>query len=127
MLKKQQDTLRKTQSDLLKEVVVHGMQEKKAVSITVLDLRHVNHAVADFFVICTGNSETQISAIVDSIEEQVYKQLGESPFKKDQGVTGKGWLLLDYFDVVAHVFQKDKRDFYALEELWGDAQIMQIH
>ena len=112
-------------SEKLSDVVVQGMQEKKAKDIVVMDLRNVKSAIADFFVICTGNSDTQIEAIADSIDEQVYKQLQENPWHIE-GKTNKEWMLIDYVNVVAHIFKKDKRDFFALENLWGDAVVQHI-
>lgn len=109
----------------LNDLVVQGMAEKKAHDIVVLDLRNVKNAVADYFIICSGNSDTQIDAICDSVEEFVYKASKQSPWKKE-GKQNKEWILLDYIDVVAHIFKKDKRDFYSLEELWGDAVITPV-
>lgn len=107
-------------SEILSRCVVQGMQEKKAEDIVVLDLRGFKSAVTDYFVICSGNSDTQVDAIMLSIEEQVYKSLNEDVWHKE-GKNNKEWILLDYVDVVAHVFKKDRRAFYALEDLWGDA------
>ncbi len=112
-------------SEKLCEVVVKGMQEKKATNIVVMDLRKIKNAVADFFVICSGNSDKQLDAITDSIDAEVFKSLKENPWHTE-GKNNKEWMLLDYFDVVAHVFRKDKREFYALERLWGDADILEI-
>lgn len=112
-------------SDKLCQIVVKGMQEKKAEDIVVLDLRDVNNAVSDFFVICSGNSDTQIDAITESIEEEVQKVEKENPWHKE-GLNNKSWVLIDYVDVVAHVFNKDEREFYNLESLWGDAKIKEI-
>lgn len=112
-------------SEKLSEVVVRGMQEKKASDIVVMDLRKVKNAVADFFVLCSGSSDTQLDAIADSVDEQVYKELKENPWHQE-GKSTKEWMLIDYVDVVAHIFKKDKRQFYALEELWGDAKIHEI-
>ncbi|WOK05222.1 ribosome silencing factor [Imperialibacter roseus] len=109
----------------LNDLVVQGMAEKKAHDIVVLDLRNVKNAVADYFIICSGNSDTQIDAICDSVEEFVFKASKQSPWKKE-GKQNKEWILLDYIDVVAHIFKKDKRDFYSLEELWGDAVITPV-
>lgn len=109
----------------LSELVVKGMQEKKAVDIVVLDLRHIKNAIADFFIICSGNSDTHVDAITDSVEEEIYKQINHDPWQKE-GKENKEWILLDYVDVVAHIFKKDRRAFYALEELWGDAQISYV-
>lgn len=112
-------------SEKLSEVIVKGMQEKKATDIVVMDLRKVKNAVADFFVVCSGNSDKQLDAISDSIDEEVFKALKENPWHIE-GKNNKEWMLLDYIDVVAHVFRKDKRGFYALEKLWGDADITEI-
>jgi ribosome-associated protein len=112
-------------SEKLSETIVKGMQEKKATDIVVLDLRKVKNAVADFFVICSGNSDKQLDAIADSVDDEVYKALKENPWHTE-GKNNKEWMLLDYIDVVAHVFRKDRRDFYALERLWGDADITEI-
>lgn len=112
-------------SEKLSEVIVKGMQEKKATDIVVMDLRKVKNAVADFFVVCSGNSDKQLDAISDSIDQEVFKALKENPWHIE-GKNNKEWMLLDYIDVVAHVFRKDKRGFYALEKLWGDADITEI-
>lgn len=112
-------------SEKLSEVVVRGMQEKKASDIVIMDLRDVKNAVADYFILCSGNSDTQIDAIADSVDEQVYKELSQNPWHTE-GKNNKEWLLIDYVDVVAHIFKKDKREFYSLEELWGDAKIISV-
>lgn len=112
-------------SEKLSEIVVKGMQEKKASDIVILDLRDVKNAIADFFVICSGNSDTQLDAIADSIDQQVSKELQQNPWHQE-GKNTKEWMLMDYVDVVAHIFKKDKRQFYSLEELWGDAKIESV-
>jgi ribosome-associated protein len=112
-------------SETLSGVIVKGMQEKKASDIVVMDLRKIKNAVADFFVICSGNSDKQLDAISDSIDAEVYKKLQENPWHTE-GKNNKEWMLLDYINVVAHVFRKDRREFYALERLWGDADITEI-
>lgn len=112
-------------SEELCQLVVKGMQEKKAVDIVVMDLREVKNAIADYFVICSGNSDTQLDAIADSIDEEVYKVSGTNPWHQE-GKLNREWILLDYVDVVAHVFKKDRRAFYDLEQLWGDAEIRLI-
>ncbi|MEQ8552432.1 MAG: ribosome silencing factor [Cyclobacteriaceae bacterium] len=114
-----------TDSETLSEFVVQGMLEKKASDVVVLDLRDIKHAVADYFIICSGSSDTQIDAISDSIEEQVFKLSKEWPWKVE-GKQNKEWVLIDYVNVVAHVFNKDKRSFYGLEELWGDAKVSTV-
>ena len=101
------------------------MQEKKADDIVVLDLRHVPNSIADFFVICSGTSDTQVSAISESIEEFVLNSDQQDPWHKE-GQGNNEWVLLDYVDVVAHVFKNERRSFYALEDLWGDAIVTKI-
>lgn len=113
------------ESERLGELVVKGMQEKKASDIVMMDLRKISNAVADFFVICSGNSDTQLDAIADSIEEEVYKALNIDPWQKE-GRENREWILLDYADVVVHIFKKDRREFYSLEKLWGDAKVTEI-
>lgn len=112
-------------ADKLAELVVKGMQEKKAVDIVVLNLKNIKNAVADYFIICSGSSDTQVDAITDSIEEEIHKSSQQGPWHKE-GKEHKEWILLDYVDVVAHVFKKDRRAFYALEELWGDALVTYV-
>ena len=112
-------------SEKLSSTIVKGMQEKKAIDIVLMDLRKVKNAVADFFVICSGSSDKQLDAIADSIDEQVYKNLNENPWHVE-GKNNKEWMILDYTNVVAHIFRKDRRTFYALEKLWGDAEITEI-
>jgi ribosome-associated protein len=112
-------------SEKLSEIIVKGMQEKKAIDIVIMDLRKVKNAVADFFVICSGNSDKQLDAIADSVDQEVYKAFSENPWHTE-GKNNKEWMLLDYINVVAHVFRKDRREFYALERLWGDADIREV-
>lgn len=112
-------------SQKLSKLIVKGMQEKKANNIVLMDLRKVKNAVADFFVICSGNSDKQLDAIADSVDAEVYKGLEENPWHVE-GKNNKEWMILDYTNVVAHIFRKDRRSFYALEKLWGDAEITEI-
>ena len=120
-----QKIVKEVTSDVLSSWVVEGMLEKKAMDIVLMDLREVKHAIADFFVICSGNSDTQIDAISESIEKEIHKRSKQNPWKRE-GQQNREWILLDYVDVVAHVFNKEKRTFYGLEELWGDAKITEI-
>jgi ribosome-associated protein len=112
-------------SKTLCDAIGKGMQEKKAIDILVMDLRKVKNAVADFFVICSGGSDKQLDAIADSVDEEVFKTVKENPWHIE-GKNNKEWMLLDYFDVVAHIFKKEKREFFALEKLWGDAEMTEI-
>jgi ribosome-associated protein len=109
----------------LKDLIVLGMKEKKAEDIVVIDLRSHENAIADFFVLCSGNSDTHVGAIADSIDEVVYKQSKENPGHKEGFATGE-WILLDYIDVVAHIFRSDKRKHFGLEDLWGDLRLEHI-
>ena len=112
-------------SEKLTKAIVKGMQEKKATEIVVMDLREVKNAVADFFVICSGNSDKQLEAISDSVDEEVHKALKEKPWHTE-GKNNKEWMILDYISVVTHIFRRDRRQFYSLEKLWGDAEITEI-
>jgi ribosome-associated protein len=113
-------------AEALSKVIVRGMEEKKASDILVMDLRKIKNSVTDFFVICSGNSDTQLDAISKSIEEEVHKA-GENPAWKVEGKANGKWILMDYVNVVAHIFLKDQREFYGLEELWGDAKTTRIN
>lgn len=108
------------QALVLAQCVAQGMYEKKAENIRILDMRDVKGASADYFVISNAESDKQVEAIADSAEEETIKVLNEKPWHSE-GFENLEWVLLDYIDVVAHVFQTEKREFYALEELWGDA------
>ena len=118
-------TLVRQDSDTLAEVVVRGMQERKGTDIVVLNLKELKNAVADYFVICSASSDTQLDALARSVEEEVEKLTGQNP-GQTEGRTNREWVLLDYVDVVVHVFLRDRRQFYALEELWGDAEFTYI-
>ncbi|MCF6352768.1 MAG: ribosome silencing factor [Cyclobacteriaceae bacterium] len=112
-------------SDKLSQLIVKGMQEKKAANIRVLDLRKVKNAVADFFVVCTGNSDTHIEGISESVIDEVFKISKQTPWHKE-GNNNKSWVLLDYVDVVSHIFSNDSRIFYGIEDLWADAEITEV-
>ncbi len=113
--------LQDNDSQVLCDTIVEGMQENKAKDIVVLDLREIENAVCDFFVICSGDSSTQVDGISSSVVRHTRKELSEKPW----AVEGKGnreWVLMDYVSVVAHVFYKETRSFYDLEDLWADAK-----
>ncbi len=101
------------------DAIVSGILEKKGQDIVSLNLAKINSTVCDYFVICHGNSRTHAAAIADSIEEEVLKILGVKPSRREGYVNGE-WILLDYLDVVAHVFQQPVRHHFQLEELWAD-------
>lgn len=108
-------------SQVLCNSIVEGMQENKAKDIVVLDLREVTNAVTDFFVICSGESTTQVDGINNSVLRHTRKELQERPWHQE-GKENSEWILLDYVNVVAHIFYKDSRGFYDLEDLWADAK-----
>ncbi len=115
MAKKKQN-----QTDTLVKQIVEGIREKKGKDIVCLDMRELKNAVSDFFIVCHGDSDRQTKAIADSIEEFALKQAGEKPWHVEGTQTGS-WILLDYVNVVAHVFTGEAREFYHLEKLWADA------
>lgn len=121
-------TKKKKEIDLaaiLADAVVKGIQEKKGENIVVMDLRALPNAVCDIFVIANAESTTQVSAIADSVEDTVRKEIGENPWHSE-GYTNAQWILLDYVNVVVHIFQPEFRDFYAIEKLWADANMKWI-
>lgn len=103
-------------------IIVAGMEEKKAHEIVVMDLTDIESRATDYFVICHGQSDTQVSAIAKSVEDEVKKAVNERPWQKE-GYTNNEWVLLDYVDVVVHVFLEEQRTFFGLEDLWGDAKV----
>lgn len=110
------------ESAYLSELAIYGMQEKKGNEIVRLDLRNVFSSVSDYFVICHADSATQVKAIANSVEDEIFKATHEEPWRKE-GLEYGEWILLDYIDVVVHIFRTDKREFYGVEDLWGDADI----
>lgn len=105
----------------LVELIVEGMQEKRGLDIVSIDLTKSEGASANYFVICHGQSDRQAESIAKSVEDYVFKEIGLWPYHSE-GYENKEWILLDYFDVVAHIFIDSKRQFFAIEELWADAQ-----
>jgi ribosome-associated protein len=110
---------------ILLDEIVHGIENVKGEDIQVLDLTEIDNTPCDYFVICSGNSNTQVSAIVGSVQKNVSKLLKEKPFHTE-GSDLAEWVLIDYVNVVVHVFQKQIREYYNIEELWGDAKTTQI-
>ncbi|WP_257670184.1 ribosome silencing factor [Parapedobacter tibetensis] len=106
----------------LSEVVIQGMQERKGNEIVRLDLRNIHSSVSDYFVICHADSSTQVNSLAKSVEEEVYKALQQEPWRKE-GLAHGEWILLDFVDVVVHIFKTDKRKYYGIEDLWGDAEL----
>ena len=112
-------------TDLLITQIIKGIEEVKGQDIEILDLREIENTVCDYFIICNGTSNTQVNAIVNSIQKTVSKSLKEKPWHVE-GSNNAEWVLLDYVHVVIHVFQKHIREFYDIEGLWGDAKSVKI-
>ncbi|AFR35248.1 ribosome silencing factor [Riemerella anatipestifer] len=107
------------------DTIIRAIQDTKGEDIQVLNLTKIENAVADYFVICSGNSNTQVSAIAGNIEKTVRNELKERPWHTE-GAENALWVLVDYVSVVVHVFQKHIREYYEIEELWGDAEVKKI-
>ena len=118
-------TKNKISTDVLLTNVIKGIEEVKGSDITILDLREIDSAVCDYFVITNGNSNTQVNAIVNSIQKIVSKEIKDKPWHVEGSDNGE-WILMDYVTIVVHVFQKHIREYYNIEDLWGDAKITVI-
>ena len=105
--------------------ITEGIQEKKGKNIVIADLSSIDDTICNYFVICQGNSPSQVSAIVDSIKEFTRKGADSKPYAID-GLRNAEWVAMDYADVLVHVFLPETRDFYNLEHLWADAKLIQI-
>ncbi|HET6992285.1 MAG TPA: ribosome silencing factor [Bacteroidia bacterium] len=103
------------------KAIVNAIEEKKGNDIVCLDLRNIENRVCDYFIICDGNSTTQIEAIAGSVEFLVKRDLGERPYRSE-GYENKTWILIDYVNVIVHIFDKETRYFYNLESLWADGE-----
>ncbi|MGB0146362.1 MAG: ribosome silencing factor [Flavobacteriaceae bacterium] len=112
-------------ADQIVAEIIKGMEEVKAQEIQILDLRSIENTVCDYFVICSGTSNTQVNAIVNSVQKIVSKSLKEKPWHIE-GSDNAEWVLMDYVHVVVHVFQKHIREFYDIEGLWGDAKSVSV-
>ena len=113
-----------TANDLINQILT-GIEDFKGVDIQLLDLREIENTVCSYFIICNGTSNTHVSAIVNSVQKTVSKQIQEKPYHTE-GSENAEWVLIDYVDVVVHVFQKHIRDYYNIEGLWGDAKTTEI-
>ncbi|MDO7170702.1 ribosome silencing factor [Mariniflexile sp. AS56] len=108
-------------ADQLISVIVSGIEDVKGKEINILDLREIENTVCDYFIICEGTSNTQVNAIVNSVQKKVSKELKDHPWHTE-GLDNSEWVLMDYVNVVVHVFQKQIREYYDIESLWGDAK-----
>jgi len=113
------------ENDILLANIIKGIEDVKGNDIDILDLRELENTVCDYFVVCNGNSNTQVNAIVNSVQKAVSKELKEKPWHVEGTENGE-WVLMDYVHIVVHVFQKHIREYYNIESLWGDAKITTI-
>jgi ribosome-associated protein len=107
--------------DQLISLIIKGIEEVKGENINIIDLREIENTVCDYFVICDGSSNTQVNAIAGSIQKTVSKAIKDKPWHVE-GENNATWILMDYINVVVHIFQKETREFYDIENLWGDAK-----
>ncbi len=119
MIKKSVDT------DVLLSEILHQLEEIKAKDVVLMDLRDIDSAVCSYFIVCTGTSSTHVSSIVGFVEKEVSRSLKERPWHVE-GSGNAQWVLMDYSDIVVHVFQEYTRGFYDIESLWGDAKVTPI-
>ncbi|WP_370398167.1 ribosome silencing factor [Tenacibaculum dicentrarchi] len=119
-------TKKQASTDELISVIIKGIEEVKGEKIQLLDLREIENTVCDYFIICSGNSNTQVNAISSSVQKMVSKELKDKPWHIE-GQGNSEWVLMDYVHVVVHIFQKEVRDYYDIESLWGDAKITEIN
>jgi ribosome-associated protein len=110
------------ESEDLNKLIIEGMEDAKASDIVILDLQDIEHSVTNYFVICHGTSRPQLEAIADRVIGKTIQGLKAKPWHKE-GFENAEWILLDYVDVVVHIFRDDKRNFYQLEKLWADAKV----
>ncbi|WP_026978040.1 ribosome silencing factor [Flavobacterium tegetincola] len=118
-------TRKSVNNDALLANIIKGIEEVKGNDIDILDLREIDNSACDYFVICNGNSNTQVNAIVNSIQKTVSKELKDKPWHVE-GSENAEWVLMDYVNIVVHVFQTHIREYYNIESLWGDAKITSI-
>ena len=112
-------------AEKLVEQIIETLNENKAVDIVKIDLRRIENCFCSFFVICHGTSGTHIAGLTDAVEEKVREDLDERPFHIE-GLNAAQWVVVDYGDIVVHIFEKELRDYYQLEDFWADAQITEI-
>jgi ribosome-associated protein len=117
-------TARLTRNSKLFKIIINAIQNKKGENIISLDLRKVQEAVADFFIVCEAPSSVQVRAIADAIEDEVKQKCTEMPYRHE-GYQALQWVLIDYVNIVIHIFQPETRKFYKLEEMWNDGDHLQ--
>lgn len=114
-----------TEKKVLVDKIIEAIQDTQGEDIKILDLTHIENSVADYFIICSANSNTQVSAIAGSVEKKVRNELKDRPWHVE-GAENAMWILVDYVSVVVHIFQKHIREYYDIEDLWSDAKVTVI-
>ena len=109
----------------LVDEILYGIEDLKGVDVHIMDLSKISNTVCKFFILCTGTSNTHVAAIANSVKKNVSKKLKEKPYGME-GIENQEWVLIDYVDVVVHIFQSEIREFYDIENLWGDAKIINV-
>jgi ribosome-associated protein len=120
--RKKKSAVRLTRNSKIIKTILAAIQEKKGEHIVSLDLRKINEAVSDFFIICEAGSQPQVRAIAEHVEDRVKESCGENPYRHE-GYSNLQWVLIDYVNVVVHVMLPENRKFYRLEEMWSDASV----
>ncbi|MFN7327239.1 MAG: ribosome silencing factor [Chitinophagales bacterium] len=123
--KSRQESSRQKELEALNNWIIEGIRDKKGKNIVLLDLRHLEDAPADFFIICEGDSNVHVKAIADSIHKRVKEETGSNPVHTEGSMNAR-WVLMDYFGTVVHVFYPETRLFYELEQLWSDAKVTEF-
>ncbi|WP_024994333.1 ribosome silencing factor [Phocaeicola paurosaccharolyticus] len=111
--------------NILVEKIIEGIQEKKGKGIVVADLRDTDNTICSYFIICQGNSPTQVASIADSVKDYVREQIAEKPIAVS-GIENSEWIAMDYCEAIVHIFLPYTREFYNLEHLWADAKLTNI-
>ena len=109
------------ETNILLKKIINVIQEAKVKEITSLDLRNIDSAICKYFIICTGTSNIHVNSIENKIKKIILKELGEKPYNTEGNNLGE-WVLIDYYDIIVHIFQEKTRIFYNIEEFWGDAK-----
>jgi len=116
---------KKSSTEILSDEIVAAMLEKKAIAPVILDFTKIQNTISDFFIICHGTSRPHVEAIADGLIMNVKKKTGQIPWHKE-GFENAEWILIDFSDIIVHIFQETPRKFYNLEQLWADAEIRRI-
>lgn len=116
---------KKVDSKTLIDTIVDSILDLKAEDVVLLDLREIENAFCEYFIICSGNSNTHVSSIAGAVEKRVRKETKEKPWHVE-GTENAQWILLDYTNIIVHIFQKQDREYYDIESLWGDAKEIAI-